>query len=167
MNCPACDRLARAKRGDDPFLLAELRESVAVLHKHQPYAGGVGGWCTLWLREHHEQLGLLDRARQARLAEDVADVAAAMHVALGPLGLRRINYECLGNVVPHVHCHLIPRFDRPHDADPGATVWVLPPGALECGVSEELRDRLVGLLRDAIASARQSRAAARTNSRSG
>jgi diadenosine tetraphosphate (Ap4A) HIT family hydrolase len=150
MTCPACARLERIGESGDPFLLGELRESIAVLHKHQPYTGGVGGWCTLWLKDHHEHLALLERARQIRLAEDVADMAAAMHAALGPMGMRRINYECLGNVVAHVHWHLIPRFGAPHDPQPGATVWVRPAAELECGVGAELRDALAGSLRAAL-----------------
>lgn len=153
-DCPACSRLARLRSGDDPFRLAEMRESVVSLHEHQPFGGLTGGWCTLWLRDHHEQLAQLPRERQARLAEDVADVGAAMHAALTPLGLRRINYECLGNVVGHVHWHLIPRFAPPADPNPGATVWVRPRHELECGVSDQLRDRLVVLLREAIARVR-------------
>jgi diadenosine tetraphosphate (Ap4A) HIT family hydrolase len=144
MPCPACDRVVRARSGDDPFLIAELRESVAILHKHQPYRG----WCTLWLKDHHEQLGLLAPERQARLAQDVSQVAAAMHAALP--GLKRINYECLGNVVPHVHWHLIPRYELPIDPDPGAAVWVRPQSELECGVSDGVRDELVRALRGAM-----------------
>lgn len=149
--CPACDRLDRLRRGADPFHLADLRESVALLHRHQPFSGGAGGWCTLWLKDHAEHLGLLPRERQHRLAEDVADMASAMHRALGPRGMRRINYECLGNVVGHVHWHLIPRFDAPRDPQPGATVWVRPAAELECGVSDGLRDELTRELRGALA----------------
>lgn len=151
MPCPACERITRLRTSDDPFFLAELRESFAVLHKHQPFGTEVGGWCTLWLKDHHEQLALLPRDRQARLSDDVTDLATAMHAALTPLGMRRVNYECLGNVVAHIHWHLIPRFDPPHDPNPGATVWVRPAAELECGVDDEIRDRLVRELRRAIA----------------
>ena len=150
MSCPACDRLSRLfpQPDADPFFLAELRESYAILHKHQP----LPGWCTLWLKDHHEQLGLLPADRQARLAADISDMASAMHRALP--GLRRINYECLGNVVAHVHWHLIPRFGPPADPNPGATVWVRPSHELDCGVSHALRDDLVMRLRSALASIR-------------
>ena len=136
-DCPACARLRRAGPGD-PFWLADLRAGVAVLHKHQRYPG----WCTLWLRRHAEHTADLDRATQAALWEDVADLAAAMRAALGPV---RINYENLGNVVPHVHWHLIPR--RADDPDPRATVWVRPSAETECGCDEALRDDLVARLR--------------------
>lgn len=138
--CPACIRIDRARCGDDAFFLAELRESIVLLHKHQKYEG----WCSLWLKDHQEHLGLLAAKRQAGLWQDVAEVAAAIHTAFGPV---RINYECLGNVVPHVHWHLIPR--RATDAQPGATVWARPAEETECGCSEQQRERLIAALRKA------------------
>ncbi len=146
--------MRRAAPGD-PFLLATLRESVAILHKHQRYPG----WCTLWLKDHHEHLAHLPRTRQERLQLDVLDLAAALHAALDeperplrsagvPHGPIRINYECLGNVVAHVHWHLIPR--RAADPDPGATVWVRPPAETDCGCPDALRDALVRALRDRL-----------------
>jgi diadenosine tetraphosphate (Ap4A) HIT family hydrolase len=138
-NCPACQRLARLP---DPFLIAELRESYWTLHKHQRYPG----WSTLWLKTHAEHTGRLPRSTQERLSLDVLDAAAAMHRALDtPDRPVRINYENLGNVVAHVHWHLIPR--RPTDPDPGSTVWVRPTSETDCGVSDADRDRLVAQLR--------------------
>lgn len=146
--------MGRARPGEDPFFLADLRESVAILHKHQRYPG----WCTLWLRDHAEHLANLPRQRQERLQLDVLDVARAMHAALDapqepggpvPLGPIRINYECLGNVVAHVHWHLIPR--RTGDPDPGATVWVRPHAETDCGCNDALRDALVTRLRLGLA----------------
>lgn len=147
-NCPACLRVERARPGTDPFLIAEFEQTFAVLHKHQPYLAPAGGWCTLWLKEHSEHFGLLSGERQAVVMREVALISRVMHRALP--GLRRINYECLGNVVPHVHWHLIPRFEAPFDPDPGATVWVRPAAELECGVSDEVRDRLVAMLKREI-----------------
>jgi diadenosine tetraphosphate (Ap4A) HIT family hydrolase len=141
--CPACERLARLP---DAFLIAELRESHWILHKHQRYAG----WSTLWLKDHAEHTGLLPHAQQERLSLDLLDAAAAMHRAFDAPGLPvRLNYENLGNVVAHVHWHLIPR--RPTDPDPGATVWVRPSAETDCGVSDAERDALVHRLRTALA----------------
>lgn len=157
-NCPACARVARAIPGQDPLLIADLQETVVILHKHQRYAG----WCTLWLKDHAEHLGLLPRARQERIAAEVSRVARAMHRAMDtaapptaagsllPAGPIRINYECLGNVVPHVHWHLIPR--RANDPDPRATIWVRPTAETDCGCDDATRDRLVGAIRAALAS---------------
>jgi diadenosine tetraphosphate (Ap4A) HIT family hydrolase len=136
--------LAKARRGEDPFFICELRESVVLLHKHQSYRG----WCSLFLKEHAEHLGVLPRARQGALWEDVMDVAAAIERAFSP---RRLNYENLGNVVGHVHWHIIPRYERPTDPDPGATVWVRPESERDCGCEERLRESCVERVRRALA----------------
>lgn len=73
-------------------------------------------------------------------------VAAAIRTAFKP---RRLNYENLGNVVPHVHWHVIPRYEAPRDPDPSNVVWVRPKPELECGVSPEHAAQLVEKLRDA------------------
>ncbi|MGQ0627529.1 MAG: HIT family protein [Phycisphaerales bacterium] len=135
--CPACARLARTGPAD-PFFLRSLRESSLILHKHQRYEG----WCTLWLRDHAEHTGLLAHERQLRFALDVIDAARALHAAFPGI---RINYENLGNVVPHIHCHLIPR--RPTDPDPAATIWVRPTAETDCGAAPELIAHLAALLR--------------------
>jgi len=143
MACPACDRIARALQPADPFFLASLRQSVAILHKHQPFPG----WCTLWLKDHCEHTDQLPRSRQLELWEDVADLARAIRAVTG---CRRLNYENLGNVVPHVHWHLIPRFEPPRDAEPTWAVFRHAPEFLDCGVPDDLRDELVQHLRAAL-----------------
>ena len=89
---------------------------------------------------------MLPNARQSALWEDVMDVARAIQSAVSP---RRLNYENLGNVVGHVHWHVIPRFDTPVDPEPGATVWVRPDAERDCGCPETLRKELVDRLREA------------------
>lgn len=101
--CPACGRVARVRSGEDPELIAELSESYAVLGDSQHWEG----WCVLLLKEHHEHLADLPIERQTRLFGDVARVAAAIRAVCSP---RRINYECLGNVLAHVHWHVVPRY---------------------------------------------------------
>lgn len=82
---------------------------------------GCPGWCVLILKDHHEHLGELPLDRQQRLWGDVAQVAAAQRAVFGRV---RINYECLGNVVPHIHWHLIPRHHD--DPEPKSPVWGWP-----------------------------------------
>jgi diadenosine tetraphosphate (Ap4A) HIT family hydrolase len=141
-DCHACQRLAEIRAGKHPFFIAELSESFAVLHDHQPYEG----WCVLLLKEHHEHLHLLPIARQARLAEDMARTAAAIVEAYSP---QRLNYECLGNQLAHVHWHVIPRYVPPRDPDPRSAVWVRPAGELQCGVDPQKRDETIFRLRRA------------------
>lgn len=142
MDCPACARIEKVRAGADPFFIAELRESYALLHKHQSYTG----WVAVFMKEHVEQLHALPIERQLRLWQDVADVAKAITTARAPV---RLNYECLGNVVPHVHWHVIPRYLAPVDPEPRATVWVRPAAELDCGVSDTERLRLIAALRGA------------------
>ncbi len=121
-----------------------MRQSVAILHKHQPFAG----WCTLWLKDHCEHTDDLPRPRQLELWEDAADLARAIREVTG---CRRLNYENLGNVVPHVHWHIIPRYAPPIDAEPTWPVFRHAPEFLDCGVSDAIRDDLVTKLRKRLA----------------
>lgn len=137
-----CARIERIRAGTDPLLITELRRSYLVLHKHQAYPG----WCTLFYKDHAEHLDVLPMSEQAALWEDVMEAASRIRRACAP---RRLNYENLGNVVPHVHWHIIPRYDQPLDPDPGSVVWVRPVAELECGVSPEMANNLISRLRAA------------------
>lgn len=139
--CAACERIARIRRGDDPELLAELSESYAVLADCQHWPG----WCTLFLKDHHGHLADLPIDRQARLFADVARTAAAIRAVLAP---RRLNYECLGNVLAHVHWHVIPR--HPDDPQPHDTIWVRPPEERADRGDPAARADLVARLRAAL-----------------
>ena len=136
MDCLACQRIAQIRAGANPFFIAELSESLAVLHDHQPYEG----WCVLLLKDHHEHLHLLPPARRARLAEDMARTGVAIAAAFAP---NRINYECLGNQLAHIHWHVIPRYGPGRDPDPKMAVWVRPAAELQRGVEPKKRDDMI------------------------
>ena len=59
----------------------------------------------------------------------------------------------LGNVVPHLHWHVVPRYR----ADPrwGAPIW---PEEVVTTLAPEERERLLRALREALALAREERA---------
>jgi len=142
--CAACERIGRALRGEpDHLFIRDLGRTLVFLHQHQPYAG----WCVLFLKEHREHLADLPVESQAAIFEDVAGVAAAVHRAFAP---QRINYECLGNQMHHVHWHVIPRYSRPLDPDPGQTVWVRPTSELNAPLERERAAELVDRLRNEI-----------------
>lgn len=42
-------------------------------------------------------------------------------VVKGAVGAKRMNYAILGNAVPHVHAHVIPRFET--DPNPNQSPW--------------------------------------------
>lgn len=76
------------------------------------------GFCRVILNRHVKEMTDLEPAEQARLMTVVFAVEAALREILAP---DKINLASLGNVVPHLHWHVIPRFrnDR-HFPDP---VW--------------------------------------------
>jgi diadenosine tetraphosphate (Ap4A) HIT family hydrolase len=136
--CPLCERAARCERSEEPLLLATLGETFAVLSDNQ----GCPGWIVLVLKDHAEHVAALPPARQAALWSDVCVAAGAIRAHFGPV---RINYECLGNQVHHVHWHVIPR--HANDPDPRNAVWGWSPGTLRGAMSDAERLELARALR--------------------
>jgi diadenosine tetraphosphate (Ap4A) HIT family hydrolase len=101
--------------------LATLARCAVFLNDNQ----GCPGWCVCVLREHVEHLDDLPLDAQREVFDEVARVARAIRRVFPTSGAGgappRINYECLGNVTPHVHWHVIPR--HASDPTPRATVW--------------------------------------------
>ena len=119
--------------------IAELGVTASYLFEDQFFPG----WVVLVLNRHATELFELSPDERARMMDDVSRVAAALHAEFSP---RKINYACLGNQVPHVHWHVIPRLrDDPKPLD---TVWSvahepvrLPPAARDERIAR-LRARL-------------------------
>lgn len=88
--------------------------STAYLHDDQFFPG----WALLVLKRHATELFELTREERATLIEEVAEVARGLARAFAAL---KINYELLGNQVPHIHWHLIPRLSG--DPAPRGPVW--------------------------------------------
>lgn len=65
------------------------------------------GHCLVVLKEHRTELFHLTPAVRFVLMEEVSRLAEAVNRALGP---DKINYELLGNRVPHLHWHVVPRY---------------------------------------------------------
>lgn len=144
VNCPICKRLPELIDGNDASLIVELDESVVVLADTQGYPG----WCILLLKEHVEHLVELPIGRQEKLFGEVARVAAAIRAVCLP---RRLNYECLGNEVSHVHWHVIPRYGD--DPQPTGPIWVRPAAERAGAMLGERRGELIGKLRGAMGAA--------------
>ncbi len=146
MDCAACGRIERIRAGQDAAFIAELNESYAVLADDQRWEG----WCVLLLKEHHEHLADLTHDRQARLFIDVARVADAIRRAFSPA---RLNYECLGNQMPHIHWHIIPRYSSERRAR--ETVWVRPAGDAPATATAAQREVLAARVRRALREGRE------------
>jgi diadenosine tetraphosphate (Ap4A) HIT family hydrolase len=138
MECSACARVARIAEGRNPDFLATLSESHVTLADEQAYRG----YCILILKDHQERLDMLSLDRQARLWDDVARVATAISREFEPV---RLNYACLGNLVTHIHWHVIPRYTD--DPEPQHPIWVRPFAERQAKLSKAEHDDLVARLR--------------------
>jgi diadenosine tetraphosphate (Ap4A) HIT family hydrolase len=113
--CPFCQKLARLDEQPPGEVVWRFPQSVALLGAWQFYHG----YCILVSRRHaHELSELPDDVRQAYL-DEMCLLARAVESAFAP---HKLNYELLGNQVPHLHWHLFPRsLDDPARLSP---VWL-------------------------------------------
>jgi diadenosine tetraphosphate (Ap4A) HIT family hydrolase len=115
--CSMCEQVELAENRYS-FLIARLETSNLRLAKNQ-YARG---YCTLIFREHATELHELALEQQAALMRDLARAGAAIARAFKP---DKMNYQLLGNLVPHIHWHIVPRYwgdpapGRPMSPDSG------------------------------------------------
>jgi diadenosine tetraphosphate (Ap4A) HIT family hydrolase len=112
-DCPLCRRIADLDRDGGDALVWKFPHSIAMLGPWQFYTG----YCVLVSREHATELSGLGTNRTAFL-EEMSLLAAAIEACFHP---HKLNYELLGNLVPHLHWHLFPRSaDDPEKLRP---VW--------------------------------------------
>jgi len=81
--------------------------------------GRFPGRCLVVLDIHEEEIIHLDDDILRAFMRDVKMVGQAIQDTLNP---DRINYAILGNAVPHIHCHVIPRYHN-KDPYPKSTPW--------------------------------------------
>lgn len=117
--CLACARINSIKQGVNPYFILELAHTFVVAEDFQRYPG----YCLLLMKSHIEHLVELPAAEQQGVFAEVAMVSQAVWQEFQP---RRLNYECLGNSLPHVHWHVVPRYEW--DPDPANTIWSRPAG---------------------------------------
>jgi diadenosine tetraphosphate (Ap4A) HIT family hydrolase len=76
------------------------------------------GFCRVILQEHVKEMSDLSVVQQSRLMRVVFATEAAVRQGLKP---DKINLASLGNLTPHLHWHVIPRFiDDRHFPQP---IW--------------------------------------------
>jgi diadenosine tetraphosphate (Ap4A) HIT family hydrolase len=134
--CPMCRRW----EDDSDLRVIMLEHSFVTLNRDQFFPG----YCLLFTRSHMTELFHLTPETRAGLMEEVSAVAQALNSVFRPA---KINYELLGNMVPHIHWHLVPRFaadplwPRPIWAEPHAEVFLTP----------DEYQRRIRLIREALA----------------
>jgi diadenosine tetraphosphate (Ap4A) HIT family hydrolase len=107
MNCELCE-----SDGGEVLYRAETWRVVLVDDASYP------GFCRVIWNQHIKEMTDLSLSDRAELMGVVLRVEAAMRTAMQPA---KINLASLGNVVPHLHWHIIPRFAD--DAQFPAPIW--------------------------------------------
>ncbi len=117
--------------------IADLELSVVYLFEDQFFPG----WTVVVLKRHATELYDLSKSERGQLIEEVSQVAVALAMTFEPV---KMNYELLGNQVPHVHWHVIPRLTD--DPSPREAVWTVAhkPSRL----TPEARDERIARIRE-------------------
>lgn len=106
--CSLCDQVNLWRQGRNPFVIEEFRHSLWVVGPHQFYRG----YSLLLFKDHVRDLHELEPSVHDALWGEVRIAAQAVVAAYQPW---RMNYASLGNVVPHIHVHLFPRYESDPD----------------------------------------------------
>ncbi|HYC47601.1 MAG TPA: HIT family protein [Burkholderiales bacterium] len=105
---------------------------------------GYPGYCRVIWQAHVKEMTDLSEAERLHFMEVVFGVESVLREHLGPL---KVNLASLGNAVPHLHWHVIPRFeDDPHFPQP---IWSTP----RRPVTSDRSPPALGDLAEAIAAA--------------
>jgi diadenosine tetraphosphate (Ap4A) HIT family hydrolase len=105
----------------------------------QREAPALGYTTVRWRGRHVADLGEMTGDELAGLWTDVARVARLLEDAFAPCHL---NYEVLGNLVPHVHVHIVPRYLD--DPCPNAPLKPWEPVPVDDAALREQLARLTG-----------------------
>jgi diadenosine tetraphosphate (Ap4A) HIT family hydrolase len=135
--CGICALIERCRAGEFADFVAELPHSFVILGDAQFYRG----YCVVLARRHVSEIHLMPPADASALFDEMVAVGRAIALATWPL---KLNYECLGNLEPHVHWHVFPRFEA--DAMRAAPVWIRPEAERKVALEDSDRRALIQTL---------------------
>ena len=138
--CPLCDASGGEILWQDDFCRV-------VLANEPDYPG----FLRVILKAHTREMTDLTAADQQKLMRIVMAAEATLREVMAP---DKINLASLGNVVPHLHWHVIPRFaDDPHFPNP---VWGERKRDMPHVAPAALSERLIAALTPRLARARET-----------
>ncbi|MES2739453.1 MAG: HIT family protein [Pseudomonadota bacterium] len=137
--CELCALLADPAQAGGAVIWRDARLAVLLVDEpHYP------GFCRVLWHEHVKEMSDLAPAERQSIMEAVWQVEAAQRAVLGP---EKINLASFGNMTPHVHWHVIPRYrDDVHFPQP---TWAVAQRAPD-PAGLEARRALLPRLRAAI-----------------
>ena len=139
--CSICRRVALWREGRNANFVHEFESSILVVGDHQFHRG----YCLLLLKEHVRELHELEAEAQAALSRELMEAGRAIAEAFGP---RKMNYSCYGNVDPHVHWHLFPRYETEPDhlSHPWLHASEFEEHATDAGMARAVAERVAARL---------------------
>jgi diadenosine tetraphosphate (Ap4A) HIT family hydrolase len=124
-NCPLCAECQSVEPiNEHGYTVADLRLSRLRLAANQ----FPPGYCVLICTKHVRESYHLTRKEQSLFFSDMMCAAQAIELVFNPV---KMNFQLLGNLVPHLHVHIVPRYygdpapGRP--IGPGDSVIMLAP----------------------------------------
>ena len=139
------DRVAQARAGANPWVIARLPSGWAVLGDTQE----LPGYCLLLADPVVPSLNDLPEPGRVQFLKDMVRIGDAV---LAVTGAARINYEILGNAEPELHAHIHPRYADEPDEARGLPVWFYhwrPEVTYSRPMPDHVRERLGEALRAA------------------
>ena len=103
-NCPLCTECQSTDRINEyGYMVVDLRLSRLRLPMNQ----FVAGYCVLICKRHVREPYHLTAEERSFFFEDMIDAAQAIERVFNPA---KMNFQLLGNAVPHLHAHIVPRY---------------------------------------------------------
>jgi diadenosine tetraphosphate (Ap4A) HIT family hydrolase len=140
--CGICAMIDRIKASAFPDSIAELKSCYVILGDQQFYRG----YCVLFAKLHATELYLMPADAARLLFDEMRVVAEAIAAVVKPW---KMNYECLGNSEPHVHWHLLPRYET--DEMRHGPIWLRPESERKVPLDEGDRRALIDSIRHQLA----------------
>ncbi|UIF86641.1 HIT family protein [Cupriavidus sp. UYPR2.512] len=128
-NCALCET-----DGGELVWMGDRARLILVEHDRFP------GFCRIVWNDHVAELSDLDEADQAWLMRLVARVERVVREVMAP---DKVNLAAFGNMVPHLHWHIIPRYRW--DTHFPEAIWAAPQRAADSAHVQELASRLPAL----------------------
>jgi diadenosine tetraphosphate (Ap4A) HIT family hydrolase len=113
-NCPLCAASQSNEQSDEyGHTIADMGISRLRLSANQ----FVAGYCVLICKKHVQEPWHLREEERALFFNDISLAAQAIEKVLSPI---KMNLQILGNLIPHLHVHIIPRYYN--DPAPGQPI---------------------------------------------
>jgi diadenosine tetraphosphate (Ap4A) HIT family hydrolase/GNAT superfamily N-acetyltransferase len=143
-DCPLCEAVALSY-DQDQYGVTLVRTGHALIRLSRNQRAR--GYCVVVAARHVVEPFELPVAESRAFFDDVLATAAAVQRTCAPV---KVNYEILGNAIPHLHCHVFPRYvDDGAPAGPLA-LFADPPVHLPEAEFRDLATELRKALQDQI-----------------